>query len=258
MPFDFQQGGAAAKEVDDWVSPPNAAHQPEEGPTALGALARGAVRGAPEALAAWPAMAAGAELGAAAGALTGPFAPAAVPVLGLAGGAAGAMGGGWLAAKAEEWLFNALPESVTRALGQLPAQQQADIKNHGIAAMIGELGPNLALARPGAMEKAADEGANAVARLMGHPITQRALPAVVMGAQEAGGELAQGEEPDWEKIGISAGAGALMNRQTAAGRALTELGAAPVRAITGRAALPPLPPQPIPIPQPPGIPPAGA
>src|SRR5271166_128231 len=265
MAFDFQQGGAAAKDVDDWVtpsakpahqavddwiSPPNAAPQPEEGPTALGALARGAVRGAPEALAAWPAMAAGAELGAAAGALTGPFAPAAVPVLGMAGGAAGAMGGGWLAAKAEEWLFNALPESVTRALGQLPAQQQADIKNHGIAAMIGELGPNLALARPGAMEKAADEGANAVARLMGHPITQRALPAVVMGAQEAGGELAQGEEPDWEKIGISAGAGALMNRQTAAGRALTELGAAPVRAITGRAALPPLP-------APPGIPPAG-
>jgi len=52
---------------------------------------------------------------------------------------------------------------------------------------------------------------------MSNPVTQRVLPAGIMGGQEAAMEAVQGEPIDATKVAISAGAGAVMNRPTALG-----------------------------------------
>ncbi len=73
---------------------------------------------------------------------------------------------------------------------------------------------------------------------MSNPVTQRILPAGIMGGQEAAMEAVQGEPIDPTKVAISAGAGALMNRPTALGERLLGYGAAPVRAVIGPGAAP--------------------
>jgi hypothetical protein len=88
---------------------------------------------------------------------------------------------------------------------------------------------------------------------MSNPVTQRILPAGIMGGQEAAMEAVQGEPIDRGKVAILAGAGAVMNRPTVLGERLLGYGAAPVRAVTGRGSAAP-PPATTP---PAGAPPAG-
>ena len=73
---------------------------------------------------------------------------------------------------------------------------------------------------------------------MSNTVTQRILPAGMMGGQEAATEAVQGEPIDPTKVAISAGAGALMNKPTGFGEQLLATGARPVQALTGRAHAP--------------------
>ena len=95
--------------------------------------------------------------------------------------------------------------------------------------------------RTGAVAHGVREGAGAAERLMANPVTQRVLPAGIMGGQEAAMEAVQGEPIAPWKVAISAGAGAVMNRATPLGEKLLGYGAAPVRTIAGHGATPPTP-----------------
>src|ERR1700680_553304 len=228
---------AAAPSNDPWavVGRTAPAAPKSKPPSALGAAARGAERGVIPAAAGMVGFGAGAELGAAAGAFGGPFAPITVPVGAVIGGLGMGYLGSWGAGKAQEAALEALPESTREAIGQSKEQQRADIEAHPYATMVGELAPNVALISPGGAGHAVEEGAGEVQRVTGHPVSARATGAALMGGQEAATEAVEGEPIDPTKVAISAGAGAFMNRQTKLGTGVSELGAGPVRAVTGGA-----------------------
>jgi hypothetical protein len=113
--------------------------EPVENSSAFGAGARAAAMQAIPTIGSIPAMAAGAEIGAA---LTGPFAPLGA----IVGGLAGAYGGGELAGKAQDWVMkNVLPDHVYQDIQNQSAQDQ---KEHPVATWIGEHAPMLAAFKP--------------------------------------------------------------------------------------------------------------
>ena len=242
-PLDFSAQAAGA---------PAAAPAPT---SALGTFGRAAARSAVPTAVGMATAGLGAELGGAAGAAAG----AAIPGLGetgipetvlgtvggIGGGIAGYLGGseatGWM----QDKLMSMLPKSVLRVLGQGVAQQQADVSQHPYAEMAGELAPGLAFLRPGAVAKAAEE-APKFAKLMSNPVVARALPATIMGGQEAFSERGRGEAIDPYKVALAAGAGAVMNRETALGERVSSalpraFGLAPpvTAGAPGEAAAPP-------------------
>lgn len=218
---------------DDWAAP---SPPPPAPPTSsLGSFGRGIERGALPAaggLAAATAVAGAAQpILAPIAAMTGPAAPLVEGAGSLAAGIAGYYGGSSLVNKAQDWALNEFP-GLRRTLGQTPAQQQADVTSHPYASMAGEIAPNLALLRPGAVETAVKEGAPAIQRILANPWTGRGLGAGFMGAQEAVQENADTGHVDPWKVGISAAAGAAMNKPTRLGQGIIDVAATPQRVLT--------------------------
>lgn len=188
--------------------------------SATGAFRRGLTKSILPTLGSFPAMAAGAELGAAAGAFGGPAAPVTVPV----GGVLGALAGGFLGAtaieKAQSWALSKLPDSWTEAIGMDERQAQLDEKEHGTASFIGGLMPFALTMRPGAIgRKALPENATTYQKIMANPVTARVFGGAVMGGIELGQEVAHGDA-DWSKVAISTGFGVVFNKPTRLGERL--------------------------------------
>lgn len=169
--------------------------------TAAGAFGRGALRSAAPTAAGIAAFPAGAAAGAALGAMTGPAAPIAAPVLGLAGGIAASMGAGAVMNKVQDQITSLVPESLKERLGLGKSIEKADKEQHPLASMAGEIAPQAAFMRPGAIS-----------------LGQAALGAGAGGGLEAGRQIASGEKLDISKMGIAAGAGAVLQKPTALGR----------------------------------------
>jgi Large polyvalent protein associated domain 38 len=174
---------------------------PEESST-LGAAGRGAVRGAV------PFMA-----GVAGGAATGAALGSVVPGVGtLVGGVVGGLGAGFGASKLQEKIFENYPH-LAEMLGQAPAQQEADIRQHPYASMAGEMAPGLLAFRPSLSALRTPAG--------------RAVAAINagVGAGLETGQEAIGDQPmDPAKIALATLGGALMNKETRVGNKLMNLG----------------------------------
>jgi len=176
-------------------------------------------------IAASPAMAAGAELGVEAGLLTGPGAPVAAPVLGLAGG----IGGYLLGQKGVEKLYNKyVPESIKKATGYDEATRQAEIKANPETSYTGELLGNLALFRPGKLADLTLPGGKVIS-----PLAQRATLGGVSGGIEAGSELVSGEPLNPLHIAEATAFGAAATKPTTVSRHADKLASNIISKIPG-------------------------
>lgn len=214
----FAEGGTVEPEEDGpWneykTAEPNSNEEPEHddddnqepGPwddykdrsSAMGALARGTIKGALPAAGAISAGTAGAEVGAALGALGGPAAPVTVPLGALAGGLGGAYLGGKAVGDVQDWFLDKLGLSNHE-------QDAADEAQHPYARMAGSLVPNLLAFNPAGAASA----------------TSRLLTAGIGGGVEAAQEKSAGSDFDVGKIALAAGAMALMHKPTDIGRGL--------------------------------------
>jgi hypothetical protein len=201
-----------------------------EDSTATGAFLRGAERGVLPSIGGMAAAGAGAELGALAGAPLGPIGSA---VGGIAGGLAGAVGGGSLVAAAQNYALSKLPDTWVEALGQDERQQQLDESKHNIASFLGGVAPFVLTMRPGMAPKVnLPENATAMQRVLANPATARIFGGGAMGGMELGSELINGDAPDWTKVAISTGVGAVLNRPTRFGEYLLNAGARPFKPAT--------------------------
>ena len=211
---------------------------PPESTSATGAFARGAATGALPALGSLPTMAAGAELGAAAGAPLAPFtAGLSVPVLGFLGGAAGAIGGAALVAKAQDYALKAVPDSWRDKLGLSDRQQQLDESEHPVASFLGGVAPYALTMRPGGIAKTKlPENATALQRILANPATARVFGGAAMGGMQLGQEAVsdEGQGVNWNRVAVATGFGLVFNRPTRFGERITELGARPARTLLGR------------------------
>jgi hypothetical protein len=203
-----------------------------EEPSATGAFVRGAARGVLPALGSLPAIGAGAEFGAAAGAPLGPLGAAAG---GLVGGLAGAIGGASAIEAAQNYALKMLPYSWTDALGMSDRQEKLDAEHAPVASFLGGMTPYALTMRPdfSAVTKLPDN-ATAIQKLMAHPATARLFGGGVMGGMELGQEAIGPEPVDWRKVAISTGFGVVFNKPTRFGERLTEIGGYPARAVLGR------------------------
>ena len=168
---------------------------------------------------------AGAEVGAAAGAFGGPLVAAAG---GFIGGVAGFMAGSSAAEGAQEWGLHQMPDSWTEAIGQSDRQARLQEQQHPVASFLGGLAPYAVTMTPGAFSTKAlnlPENATTFQRIMANPVTSRIFGGVAMGGMELGQEEAEGEKPDWTRIGISTGFGLIFNKPTRFGEYLTGAGA---------------------------------
>lgn len=217
----------------DLIPPPVAGKKKPIDTTALGTFIHGAERGALPAAGGYAGMLPGAGLGAALVSMIPVIGETGVAniVGGLVGGGLGAYFGADAVAGVQKRVMDALPDSVKKLVGQDAAQQQAESQQHPYAEFAGELAPNLALVRPGAIAQVADEGASTVQKLLGHPVTARGVGATLMGGQEAGQEEANEGHIDPGKVAIAAGIGALSNRQTKLGSAIESGIRAPFAAL---------------------------
>lgn len=233
---------AASQGQDDWTGPTLAAPAPAPredlgyGPgvykpktSALGSAAHAAERGVAPAV---TGLGVGVGTGEAVTAATAPF----LGPWSLAAGTLAGLGAGYLGAEktqeAEDWALKKLPYSVQNFLGQSEPQQAADEAQHPYASLLGNLIPNLALLRPGAVAQDVAQGAGAFTRTLASPVGQRALGATLGGGQEAASEESQTGQIDPVKVGMAATAGALMNKPTRLGRAIMDGATAPQRVLT--------------------------
>ena len=194
--------------------------------SALGAAARGAIRGILPGIAGIVGTGAG---GAAGMAGAGPIGAVG---LGLAGG----IGASSAVSAAQEKFLEENPR-IAAALGQSKEQQAADIAQHPNYSFAGELAPNLAAFTPEmALIKSAkglsEEAAGKLAAQKSAALVNATLNAGVTGGMEAG-QQAVGEEPmDWSKVGIAAASGLLGQKETSLGKGLVHLGEMPANAAT--------------------------
>lgn len=125
-------------------------------------------------------------------AMSGPWAPVTALGLGLVGG----MGAGYTTSKIQDAATSIVPEDVKASMGFSPAQRAAEQQQHPVASFAGELAPNLAMFRPGAVAPILDKAGNVIMGSM----AQRAAMAGVGGAIEAGQELYAGHPLDPMRI----------------------------------------------------------
>lgn len=209
---------------------------PEKGDSSTtGAFGRGVMHGALPAIGSIPAIGAGAEAGAALGALGGPWAPVTIPVGTIAGGLVGGLGGGYALSQAQHWALSKLPSSWVEKIGMDDRQQQLDEAAHPVASFLGGLAPYAVTMRPSVgAAKALPENATAMQRIMAHPATARVFGGAAMGGIELGQEAVSEGDIDWRKVAISTGFGVVFNHPTKIGESLTEMGAKPARRVLGR------------------------
>jgi len=155
-----------------------------------------------------------APVGAAAGALVG--GPIGAAIGGIGGGIIGALGGSALTSYAQNEVFKAAPD-LAAALGQSPDQQAADEAEHPIATFIGGALPQAALLRPSGEVFDLLKGGSTAAKAAGTVLGG----AAIQGSLEAGQEYAQDGKIDPTKVALSAAQGALFNKKTALGEALS-------------------------------------
>ena len=201
--------------------------------SSTGAFVRGAEKSVAPAIGSFPAIGAGAEVGAEAGA---PFGPLGAAAGGLIGGAAAGFGASALIAKAQNWAIKQLPDSWQDKLGLSDRQEQIDEGEHPTASFLGGLVPYALTLRPGGFGAAADlpENATALQRILAHPATARLFGGAAMGGMELGQEKAEDPNISWPKVAIATAFGMVFNRPTRFGERITELGAQPARAALGR------------------------
>lgn len=197
----------------------------EEEPSAIGAAARGALRGALPSAAGIVAGGAGAVLGAPAG-------PAGVIAGGLGAGFAGATA----MSAAQEKFLEEHPE-IAKSLGLDKETLSKDIAAHPYASMAGEIAPNLLAFRPSASLLRSGKGLTEqeLKLLRGEKIaaaTNAVFGAGVGAGMEAGQQLMGEEEMDPARLGIAALGGALGQKETRIGRTLTRVGELPASAAS--------------------------
>lgn len=202
-----------------------------------GAFARGVERNVVPAIGSLPAIGAGAEVGAWAGAPLAPFtAGLSVPVGGVLGGLAGAFLGSTALSIAQNWLLSKAPDSWKEKIGLDDRQEQLDASQHPYASFLGGVATYALTMRPGGLGKATalPDNATALQRIMANPVTARVFGGAAMGGMELGNEAASGESPDWAKVAISTGFGLIWNKPTRIGESIMNVGARPARALLGR------------------------
>lgn len=189
--------------------------------TSSGAFLRGAVGSLLPATAGFTGAVRGAALGSRVGMLAGPYGVAAGGVLGaLAGG----LGGGYGADVAQRWALKKAPR-VRGILGQSPEQRQADVTQHPYASTAGTFAPLALTLSPRAPGKAfvnavRGEKASGLAQALSRGKVWRGVGAAFGGGGEALRQRSVGEDFDLGRIGVAAGAGALLQSPTRFGRRL--------------------------------------
>jgi muramidase (phage lysozyme) len=183
------------------------------------------IGGAAEKIAASPGMVAGARVGAELGLKTGEFAPIAVPVLGLAGGIGGYLGGAKVVETAYDKYF---PESIKKAMGYDKATREAERQANPESSFGGELASNVVLFRPGAIEPIALPGGKAISSL-----AQRATLATVSGGLEAGSEALSGEPLSAQRIAEATAFGGISAKPTSITTYADKLAANLIKKIPG-------------------------
>jgi len=163
-------------------------------------------------IAATPAMALGAELGATAGTAVGG------PVGGLVGGVVGGVGGFLGGAKAVEYAFDKLPDSVKEVIGYDPQTRQKEIEANPETSFAGQLSGNLVLFRPGALKDIVLEGGKKIT-----PAMQRIGMGTAGGLFEAGNEKLAGEDLNAQRIIEAAGFTAVAAKPTAYTKKVNEV-----------------------------------
>lgn len=163
-------------------------------------------------IAATPAMALGAELGATAGTAVGG------PVGGLVGGVVGGVGGFLGGAKAVEYAFDKLPDSVKEVIGYDPQTRQKEIEANPETSFAGQLSGNLVLFRPGALKDIVLEGGKKIT-----PLMQRIGMGTAGGLFEAGSEKIAGEDLNAQRIAEAAGFTAVAAKPTAYTKKVNEV-----------------------------------
>lgn len=170
---------------------------------------------------------AGAEAGGAIGSLFGPVGTAAGAAIGgFAGGVAGFMGGSYATGLAQNYAIKQLPTGATDELGISAREQRAEEIQHPYWSFLGGVAPYAMTMAPGVTSHMAElpENATAFQRLMANPLTAHAFGGVAMGGMELGQEEADGQTPNWAKVGISTGFGLVFGKETRFGEYLTGLG----------------------------------
>jgi hypothetical protein len=185
-------------------------------PTLAGGRAgmRSAVPAAAGAAAFGPGFVAGGTLGAGLGGPIGGL------VLGLGGGLTTAMGGSYLAQKAQNAVTSFIPDSVKQFFGQDDATIAADTKQFPVATTIGAAAPNLAFMRPGFTGSKVAAEAPLLERVLASPATGAAVGGTLGGGIEAGSEFATEGKVDPQRVITATAIGALLNRPTKLGENL--------------------------------------
>ncbi len=183
------------------------------------------VGSASKAIAASPTMALGAQGGFELGALAGPYAPIASPVLGLIGGIGGYLGG----EKVAESAYNKYaPETLKKAIGFDEATRQAEIAANPESSYAGELGGNVVLFRPGALTSMTLPNGKVISSA-----AQRTVLGGVSGGIETGSQLMSGEELNPQRIAEATAFGAVSAKPTAVTRHADKLASNLISRVPG-------------------------
>ena len=183
------------------------------------------VGSAAKAIAASPTMALGATGGFELGALAGPYAPIASPVLGLVGGIGGYLGGEKLA---ESAYTKYIPESAKKAIGYDEATRKAEIAANPESSYAGELGGNVVLFRPGALTSMTLPNGKVISSA-----AQRTVLGGVSGGIETGSQLMSGEELNPQRIAEATAFGAVSAKPTAVTRHADKLASNLISRVPG-------------------------
>ena len=189
-------------------------------PSAVGAFGRSVARSAVPSVTAAGGAGAALTLGAPLIAASGPAAPLTALALGLGGGAVGGIGGAIAQRKA---LRTFAPQFERRMM----AQSQRDVAAHPVAAIAGELAPQILTFRPSVRNLAkAGQAVKLVARGGKLTAEQAAQLANVAGGTaigagvEAGGQVARRERFSPGRIALAGAGGGLLNQPTRLGQRL--------------------------------------
>ncbi len=183
-----------------------------ESTSALAAGAKSAVENTVPALGGLAAGGAAIAAGAPLIAGSGPFAPVTALGLGLAGGFAGSSALHAL----QNQVTGMIPDSIKEATGFGKEQRALETKEHPYASFAGQLAPNLAAFRPGAVAPIVDQAGKTILGSTG----QRVAMGGIGGAVEAGSELINEGKIDPLKIGMAATMQGVAATPTALGRKL--------------------------------------
>lgn len=195
--------------------------------SAIGSFLRSTARSVLPAVGSFPAMGAGAELGAALGS---PGGPVGMAVGGAAGALIAGIGSSMLISHGQDYALSKMPDAWVEGIGQDDAQKKLDEQQHSKASFLGGLLPYLVTMRPGSAPlMTLPENATAFQRIMANPTTSRVFGGALQGGMELGNEALSDNPVEWSKVAIATGFGVVWNAPNRIGQRLTEVGASPAR-----------------------------